>query len=425
MKTKSSKVKFFAVCILFLAVFVSAPVSATDMAESTPILPTPVNDLRAYEIPIDSSHSGIVDDVSEYVETISNELDLNLSPEEINQYAVTLASHYLPATGKITPTSSIKVNDYSEFQQDVIDTLNLNLIKRNEYLQLSSASESLCATEEIINHNNPDSRAGYVIDPSTQSAPYAYGSTLYIPVFINFAGDVNDIWSYDDREQAIAYIHSGANVIKNRAPAAANMNHNIVYYTISVSGIDDGQTDNTWGDGGWMDEAASNLGYTATSNQRSTEVMARYLENYYNVDSVIFIYCIHDVGRSYALLPQRGYVDSCVLYFWREFALLFKTENEANVYSHEILHLYGALDEYPEEDTYLYYSYMSVSPLSQWYQNTNHHENPNHQHSIMCSEGLYGVSNPIISQSTKNFIGWGDKDGDGIIDVVEIRAGTA
>ena len=43
----------------------------------------------------------------------------------------------------------------------------------------------------------------------------------------------------------------------------------------------------------------------------------------------------------------------------------------------------------------------------------------------MCSEGLYGVSNPIISQSTKNFIGWGDKDGDGIIDVVEIRAGTA
>ena len=69
-------------------------------------------------------------------------------------------------------------------------------------------------------------------------------------------------------------------------------------------------------------------------------------------------------------------------------------------------------------------SNMAVSPMREWYTNTNHHNSSNHQHSIMCAEGLYGIDNPVISQSTKNFIGWGDRDGDSIIDALEIRAGT-
>lgn len=67
---------------------------------------------------------------------------------------------------------------------------------------------------------------------------------------------------------------------------------------------------------------------------------------------------------------------------------------------------------------------MAVSPLREWYRNTNHHTSPNHQHSIMCDVGI-DANNPVISQSSKNFIGWGDYDGDGIMDALEIRAGTA
>lgn len=419
MKRESSKLKFFAVCILLLAVFVSVPVSATDITE-----------LLADESHVDSYHPGMVDDVSEYVETISNELDLNLSPEEIEQYAVTLASKYLPATGKISPTSSIKVNNYLEFQQNVIQTLGLNIIKRNEYLQLTSVSESFCDTDKvmkIINQSLPPVRDGDAADPSMQSAPYAYGKTAYIPIFINFAGDVRGIWSYDDRETALENIELGIEVIQDRAPASADMEYIIDDYTISVSGVDDGKSEATWGEDGWMEEAAENLGFTSTSssNQRSTEIMARYFENYYEADSVIFIYCIHDVGTSYALLPRRGYADSCVLYFWRSQFLLFKELNEGNVYAHESLHLYGALDEYPTtQSTDGITSYMAVNPLNEWYTNTNHHNNPNHYHSIMCADGIYGVTNPVISQPTRNFIGWGDKDNDGIIDAIEIRAGT-
>lgn len=425
MKTESSKVKLFVVCILLLAVFVSAPVSATDITELTPILPTPVPELRSDEIPVDSYRPGMVDDVSAYIKAVNDELDLNLSPEEINQYAVTLASRYLSATAKISPTSSIKVNNYSEFQQDVANVLELNKKKSKTYFQLSSASESFCATDEVTQIISQSRDSDYV-DPATQSAPYAYGRLAYVYLFVNFQGNPDTTWTTSERNTALNNAQLGAAVIKNRAPTAANIENSFGYYTTTVSGVDYGSDHpSTWGSDGWMEEAASNLGFNSPEYDRSTEYMADYLMDYYDADSVILVYCLYKEGTSYAIGPGTGFADKCVVYSWSDQRFTYRGQAEKNVYAHETLHLYGALDEYPTDpSTDGITSYMAVSPLNEWYTNTNHHNNPNHYHSIMCADGIYGENNPVISQSTKNFIGWGDKDNDSIIDALEIRAGT-
>ena len=425
MKRESSKLKFFAVCILLLAVFVSVPVSATDITEPTPILPTTAPELNADEIPVDSYRPGMVEDVSVYIDAVNDELGLKLSPEEINQYAISLASRYLPATEKITPTSSIKVNNYSEFQQDVADVLGLNQKKSETYFQLSSVSESFCDTDDVTPIFS-QSRVRDYSDPSSQSAPYAYGRHAYVYIFVDFQDTPNAKWTTSEINTAFNTARLGTTVIKLRAPSAANIENSFGYYTTTVSGIDYGKDDvKTWGPDGWMEEAAANLGFTSPAYQTNTEHMVDYIKDYFDSESVVLVYCIYNNGSSYAVHPSRGYADRCVVYSWSDQKFTYREQADKNVYAHETLHLYGALDEYPRANTNGITSYMAVSPLNGWYTNTNHHNSTNHQHSIMCAEGLYDVLLPVISQSTKNFIGWGDYDGDNIIDAVEIRAGTA
>lgn len=423
---KSISLRIF-LSILIILAFVSVPATATDLSEVTPILPTPAPELRAEDIPSDSYRPGMVADVSAYVKAVNDELALNLSPEEVNQYAVTLASHYLPASEKISPTSSIRVNNYSEFQQDVVDVLDLNLIKRNNYLKLTSGSKPFCDTAEVMELTSVNSlsvRDNDYVSPASQSAPYAYGNLLYLFIFVDFDGNPSGAWTDDDIDMALREAQLGTAVMTTRAPSSANIDRMYLYYSTSVSGVDDKKSENTWGPSGWMEEAAENLGYTSSSYPRSTEHMANYLMDRYNRDSIVVIYCLHEEGRSYAINPDDGYADRCVVYFWTEQNTRYNEVNKY-VYAHETLHLYGALDEYPGASYPGEASFMAVSPLNTWYTNTNHHNSSTHQHSIMCAEGLYQSNNPVISQSTKNFIGWGNYDGDGIIDVLEIRAGTA
>ncbi|MCZ0861003.1 MAG: hypothetical protein O0X93_07350 [Methanocorpusculum sp.] len=87
-------------------------------------------------------------------------------------------------------------------------------------------------------------------------------------------------------------------------------------------------------------------------------------------------------------------------------------------YQHEVLHLFGALDEYQGSNSaYLDYSYRAVSPMNRWYKNTNFHTiNEQHDHnSVMCNHRHSGA----ISNSTRKFIGWGDHDGNGAIDLFD------
>ena len=247
-------------------------------------------------------------------------------------------------------------------------------------------------------------------------APFAYGKLCYIYIFVDFQGDSESRWNTQDRNTVLNNAYDGTQVIKNRAPAAANVINDGGYFT--VSGSNPGDCEGTWSSSGWMEEAALNLGYSPTGNERSTEVLARAMKSAYNADSVILMFFVHEVDRSYAVGTDQGYADKCVVYFWRSQNWIIMNVAEANVYAHEALHLYGALDEYPEANTYMWYSDLAVSPMHGWYQNTNHHNNPAHQHSLMCAEGLYGVSNPVVSQSTKNFIGWGDYHNDGILDLL-------
>lgn len=77
-----------------------------------------------------------------------------------------------------------------------------------------------------------------------------------------------------------------------------------------------------------------------------------------------------------------------------------------------------ALNEYLGSNSgYLDYSYRAVSPMNRWYRNTNFHTN-NQQHdhnSVMCD---HRYSNKI-SDSTRKFIGRGDHDGNGVIDLFD------
>lgn len=421
MKYSSKSTLSLAILAVLIILFViSVPVSAKDEIQMTPFLQMPELDQQTIEHAAESYRPGTVTDVSKYLEAISDELNLNLSPNEIKQYSITLVSRYLPATGKISPNSSIDVNNYRDFQHDVIDILGLNLVKRNSYLQLTSQCESICATVEVMKHIDGEASSNSKSDdPSEQSAPYAYGKLIYLYVFVSFQGDVVTYWTEDDRATAFGDAQLGTAVISNRAPTCADIEQEFWYNTVTVSGNGDSRNADAWGSSGWMEEAAINMGFS------SLNAMIESMKNYTNADSVVVVYCIHNKGRAYAVPPSYGYADRCVVYFWKDVDGEYIFRSDKHVYAHETLHLYGALDEYPNASHHNDTSHMAVNPLNEWYTNTNHHYSPNHQHSIMCAEGLYDVANPVISQSTRNFIGWGDYDGDGIIDALEIRAGTA
>ena len=261
------------------------------------------------------------------------------------------------------------------------------------------------------------------IAPPSQSAPFALGDLYYLIIYVDFSPPSSQgPWTDNDRYASLHNVSIGTSAIRMQAPSGITSN-NIGSLSVSVNRED---TEGGWVIGGWMELAAYNLGFRTDSNGdgRTTDDMVRHYKNLNNYDSVLIVYCTHDDKGAYTI-PGDWYADWVVVSHWgrRDDGSLFTAE--AGSYEHEILHQYGALDEWIGMSSCGERSGFSVSPMHEMYTNTNHQNcNPHVDSSVMNNPYYYNGNNPLwynISDSTRKFIGWGDFDADGTLDPLDSR----
>ena len=95
--------------------------------------PTPIPGSDQVLHPTAMTQSAHILNMTNYLSHYNAELNLNLSLNEVQDYASALESRYLSYSTKTT--SGIFVENYSEFQLEVSDLLNLSPDIRNEYLK--------------------------------------------------------------------------------------------------------------------------------------------------------------------------------------------------------------------------------------------------------------------------------------------------
>lgn len=130
---------------------------------------------------------------------------------------------------------------------------------------------------------------------------------------------------------------------------------------------------------GWMDRALQEL-YVQDTNGDGwyTDDFARSLKQSTNSDSVMLIFSTHDNKGAYAVGPDKGHGDKAAVSYLGMYSDGRDFPSVPNTYQHEALHFYGALDEYIVEgytspsQTYRLKSILSVSPMSEMYENRNH-----------------------------------------------------
>jgi hypothetical protein len=261
----------------------------------------------------------------------------------------------------------------------------------------------------------------------SNSAPYAHGKIYYRYIFVNFETPSSEgDWDEDDINEAQYRAYLGTNLIRdqgNQANPSAEIVNDGNWNLVTVSGEDTGDNSFAWGPNGWMEQAAEILGFSDQNAEgRATYDMATHFKSEYDADSVIIIYFTHDANSSYALNPAlTGYADKTAVSYWT-YNDIGDDISPDRIYEHEILHLFGALDEYTTNSSLnLGPSYcgqksiLAVTPMSEMYINSN---NWNCSGSIPSVMNYYPDSDAIES-STQRFIGWGDFDHDGELDPLD------
>jgi hypothetical protein len=175
-----------------------------------------------------------------------------------------------------------------------------------------------------------------------------------------------------------------------------------------------------------MEQAAQQFGYGNSSPyQRYTDNFAYALKQApYNGDSVILVFLTHDDKGSTATGPDQGYADKVLVSYWG-IKPAGRFNSEPGTYEHEIVHAYGALDEYIGGNGVgcnYWPSGLAVSPMYEMYKNTNYDTCP-----LSTKQGvMYYPYNDLfhifwwqISGASRKWIGWGDYDNDGILDPLD------
>jgi len=243
-----------------------------------------------------------------------------------------------------------------------------------------------------------------------ESAPYLHGRSLIAVILVDDAS-MRVGWNWISKTILRSEIGAAMGYLEAKAPKEAGASFSARIYHTSVSSIID-PLNELRNPGVWMDEAVRNLGYSDVHD------MARKLRSESGAENVILVFVPHKPGLvigGYALpAPYNGYGERATVFFFLVDLFGIGIPTSFSVYVHEILHLYGALDEYPwgpPDD------WATASPYPPLYELW---PKPNLGWPlivcVMDDPLLYWFA---ICTQTRGQIGWNDYDGDGILDPVD------
>lgn len=424
MKEKTGMRAFCLLMVLALAGAIFVPVvSAEENYDNANIIgvdvPAPeqidVSGSESTSLSKENNYEIIIEDPMTYLSYWNKRMEWGFSEEEMEEFSLILEKKVLDKYFD-KEHDYFQITDFQTFSEELGNILGLSALQTVNFIQ--SQKEQL--VEDYQNYHLEDfwdgPKSRDYISPSSQSAPYACGKMYYLYIITDFQIPSSDgAWTTADRNDALNDAYSGTNAIRQQAPSAANAINDGGYYTVTVSGANTGDNSDAWGQTGWMEEAAINLGYTDVNGDgRTTDDLARSIESWSGADTVILLYLTHDDKGAYAVGPDMGYADKTAISYWG-LADWGRFDSVPGSYEHESLHLYGALDEYTGASYCGQSSILAVSPMHDMYTNTNHISCPSSTNSVMRDP----YSTSLISTSSRCFIGWGDYDSDGTIDPVD------
>jgi len=374
---------------------------------------TPTSSSANYEIVepaelVEYRETLVLTNATELVAALNSMFTLGFVEAEVADLSEKLESMYL----QLFPDRTF--HELEPFLLKINDELNLNLSLNDiRMFENRFLGEVENAKEQLKNSTAQD-----VLLPATlvsipvreESAPYLHGRSLIAVVLVDDASR-RVKWNWISRSILESEIGVAMRYLEAKAPKEARVSFSARIYHTSVSSIID-PFNEMRNPGVWMDEAARNLGYYDVDD------MAKKLKSESNVDNVALVFVPHKSGLiigGYALpAPYWGYGErSCVFFFLID---LFGigVPNPFSIYVHEILHLYGALDEYPWGPPKEWETYLPHPPLYELW------PKPSLGwpliKCVMDDPLLYWW---VICTQTRGQIGWNDYDGDGILDPVD------
>ncbi|NMB78558.1 MAG: PKD domain-containing protein, partial [Methanomicrobiales archaeon] len=383
-----------------------------------------------------SGNQVIIQDLEDFLNRWNKKLNWGFSSEKISYFNRTLSESLIKKYPIDFGEQSLDIPDMATFCLEIGDAIGLSKEQSQEF--------AVAADDELMNSklafDTPlqkpvtvqKSVQGRTLATATdsdqgrstnESAPNAFGVVVYELIFVDFTevkpGSVplfvSPKWTTAHMQDATADAVVGIDAIAPQAPAQATMSSIIEYWSpVQITGVDDSAT--ALEPDGWMEQVFRNLGVVDENfDGRVTDDYARKVKRDNNADRVVLIYLTHDWEGGYAGSTWWGDADKAAISYWGRGDNNLPFNSVPGSYEHEIIHLFGALDEYTPSSTCGESSIFATYPMSVMYWNTNHDTCIPHTPSVM--KELYTTS--VISQSSRNLIGWGDYDNDGVIDVID------
>ncbi|NIO02184.1 MAG: choice-of-anchor D domain-containing protein [Candidatus Latescibacteria bacterium] len=260
------------------------------------------------------------------------------------------------------------------------------------------------------------------------TAPFLYGDTYVIHIYIDNPGGTwttssSDPFAYT-RDSEAASVRAATEWIEYKAPGDLNVTFitsdtdSYYYYNATINHQNVGMASDEY----WLTvQVPEIIGFT--DDDGDGEVLDDLLEYCRTLkgggwENVIAVFHLNHTGRSYAIGSVAATVCFTTNSIWGwEVGIYPRT------YAHEMLHLYGASDEYKEDGVCKHgdcdddYENAWIEPV---YKNGNCETCGSHPSCIM-RWALHNILSGDISicTFTKGHIGWRDKDDDGDRDLEE------
>jgi PKD repeat protein len=354
----------------------------------------------------------VLTNATELIETLNTKFSLYLSSAQISNLAQRLESLYQ----MLFPEGAF--DDLRKFLTELNKELKLNLTSTDiERFLCEFSGELEKARKQIAEGFSKD-----VIIPTNytmlakreESAPYFHGRTLLVFIMID---DKKNWWNARSERVLYRKISQITEFLENKAPKDAKVSFIIRVHRIKVDFLPSYEICRSIDLSiyAWMNEAVRKLGY------RDVDDMAKRLKAETQADNVVLLFILHwnhpSFGGCALPAPYWGYGERAIVFFF-----LFRVGGigvpmDSRVYVHEILHLFGALDQYlPCTNCKSEFAWPPLGEL--WPTTTRGRPACMYEQKpccVMCDPWFCND----VSLTTRGQIGWGDYDKDGVLDPVD------